>query len=92
MTFRRREFLRTLTGGAAALTLSRATTAQGVPSSTKLTDQLTLITGSGNNIIALAGDSGSLLVDCGDAGHASDVCARKRSDRRRWLRRARYSG
>ncbi len=39
----------------------------------KLTDKVTLITGAGNNIVALAGEGGSLLVDCGDAEHAKDV-------------------
>src|SRR5260370_15294424 len=57
----------------AALTLSRAAFAQTSISATKLSDKLTLITGAGNNIVALAGDGGSLLVDCGDAAHAQDV-------------------
>jgi glyoxylase-like metal-dependent hydrolase (beta-lactamase superfamily II) len=68
----RREFLRTLAGGA-AVTLSRAAFAEANPAVAKLTDKVTLITGAGNNIIALAGDGGSLLVDCGDAAHAQDV-------------------
>lgn len=69
----RREFLRTLAGGAAALSLSRAGFAQMSPAATKLTDKVTLITGAGNNIVVLAGDGGSLLVDCGEAAHAPDV-------------------
>ncbi len=73
MNPQRREFLRTLAGGAAALGLSRAVLAQTSPAATKLTDKVTLITGAGNNIVALAGDGGSLLVDCGDAAHAQDV-------------------
>jgi cyclase len=74
----RREFLHLLASGAAALSFSRAVFAQtgsrqaGV-SATKLTDQITLITGAGNNIVAFAGDGGSLLVDCGDAAHAQEV-------------------
>jgi len=68
----RREWLRNLAGGAAALSLSRAF-ADTAPAATKLTDKITLITGAGNNIVALAGDAGSLLVDCGDAAHAQDV-------------------
>ncbi|MGH9647279.1 MAG: MBL fold metallo-hydrolase [Bryobacteraceae bacterium] len=40
---------------------------------TKLTDTLTLMSGAGNNVIALAGSGGSLLVDCGDAAHAQEV-------------------
>jgi glyoxylase-like metal-dependent hydrolase (beta-lactamase superfamily II) len=39
----------------------------------KLTDKITLITGAGNNIVALAGEGGSLLVDCGDTAHAAEV-------------------
>ncbi len=76
MNPQRREFLRTLAAGAAALGLSRASLAQatqGSPAAQKLTDKLTLITGAGNNVVVLAGDGGSLLVDCGDAAHAQDV-------------------
>jgi cyclase len=69
----RREFLYTLGGAAATLGLSRAAFAQSGPSATKLTDAVTLITGAGNHVVALAGDGGTLLVDCGDAAHASDV-------------------
>jgi len=69
----RREFLRTLAAGAAALSLPRATFAQTGPSATKLTEKLTLISGAGNNIVSLASDAGSLLVDCGDVAHAQDV-------------------
>src|ERR1700689_1364153 len=73
MNPQRREFFRTLAGGAAALNLSRAAFAEATPSAAKLSDKVTLITGAGNNIVALAGDGGSLLVDCGDAAHAPDV-------------------
>jgi glyoxylase-like metal-dependent hydrolase (beta-lactamase superfamily II) len=76
MNPQRREFLRTLAGGAAALSLSRSAfsqAAQASPAAAKLTEKLTLITGAGNNIVALAGDGGSLLVDCGDGEHARDV-------------------
>jgi cyclase len=69
----RREFLRVLASGAAALGLTRSAFAQATPAAAKLTDKVTLITGAGNNIVALAGDGGSLLVDCGDAAHAQDV-------------------
>src|SRR5207302_119294 len=57
----------------AALSLSRAACAQSRPAAASLTGNLRLITGAGNNIVALAGDGGSLLVDCGDAEHAQDV-------------------
>lgn len=39
----------------------------------KLTDTITLISGAGNNIVAVKGDSGSLLVDCGDSAHTQDI-------------------
>ena len=68
----RRAFLQAL-AGAAALALPRTAGAQAGPSATKLGDRITLITGAGNNVIALAGDTGSLLVDAGDAAHAPDV-------------------
>jgi glyoxylase-like metal-dependent hydrolase (beta-lactamase superfamily II) len=69
----RREFLHTLAGSAAALGLSRAAAAGATLEASRLADKVTLITGAGNNIVALAGDGGSLLVDCGDAEHAKDV-------------------
>jgi cyclase len=68
----RRDFLQAL-AGCAALALPRTTVAQSATSATKLTDTITLVTGAGNNVIALAGDSGSLLVDAGDAAHAVDL-------------------
>jgi glyoxylase-like metal-dependent hydrolase (beta-lactamase superfamily II) len=59
--------------GAAAVALPRRAVAQAAPAATKLTDTITLITGAGNNVIAFAGDNGSLLVDAGDAARAADV-------------------
>lgn len=73
MYLERRDFLRTLAGSAAALTLSRTSWAEASPATTKLTDKITLITGAGNNIVCLAADGGGLLVDCGDAAHTQDV-------------------
>ena len=73
MYLERRDFLRTLAGSAAALTLSRTSWAEASPATTKLTDKITLITGAGNNIVCLAADGGGLLVDCGDAAHAQEV-------------------
>jgi cyclase len=71
----RREFLQALAGalGTLPLALSRRTGAQTAPVApftTSLGERVTLITGAGNNVIALAGDNGSLLVDAGDAAHA----------------------
>jgi glyoxylase-like metal-dependent hydrolase (beta-lactamase superfamily II) len=68
----RRQFLQGL-AGAAALALPRVGSAQTGPSATRLSDRIMLITGAGNNVIALASDQGSLLVDAGDAVHAADV-------------------
>jgi cyclase len=68
----RREFLRAL-AGTAVLALPRMTLAQAGPLVTPLGARLRLITGPGNNVIALAGDNGSLLVDSGDAAHARDL-------------------
>lgn len=73
MRAQRREFLGTLAVGAAALSLPRVALGQASLASAKVTDKITLISGAGNNIIALAGDSGNLLVDCGDAAHGQDV-------------------
>jgi cyclase len=74
----RREFLRALAAGATALSWPRIAFSQAGPaittlSATKLTDTMTLISGAGNNIVAVKGDGGSLLVDCGDAEHAQEV-------------------
>ena len=68
----RREFLQAL-AGAAALAVPRTTGAQAGPLAAKLGERIRLITGAGNNVIALAGDNGSLLVDAGDAAHAPEV-------------------
>ena len=71
----RREFLQALAGalGTMPLALPRTTGAQTGPSApltTSLGERVTLFMGAGNNVIALAGDNGSLLVDAGDAAHA----------------------
>lgn len=69
----RRKFLQSLAAGGAALTLPRALFGQKSLAEAKLTDKITLITGAGNNIVVLAGEGGRLLVDCGEAAHASEV-------------------
>jgi glyoxylase-like metal-dependent hydrolase (beta-lactamase superfamily II) len=71
----RREFLQAL-AGTAALVLPRAAGAQTAPvalATTSLGERVTLITGAGNNVIALAAGNGSLLVDAGDAAHAAEL-------------------
>lgn len=73
MDSQRREFLRAIAGGAVVCGLPRAALADTLPTASKLTDRVTLITGAGNNIVVLAGDGGSLLVDCGDAAHSQAV-------------------
>ena len=70
---RRREFLQALAAGAAALSIPRSASAQAAPTTTKLTDKVSVVTGAGNNVVVLAGGDGNLLVDCGDAAHAQDV-------------------
>lgn len=62
-----------MAAGAAALGLPRAMLAQAAPTASKLTDKISLITGAGSNLVALASDNGTLLVDCGDAEHAQVV-------------------
>jgi len=71
----RREFLQALAGTVWVMPLAvpRTIAAQAGPAASKLGERITLITGAGNNVIALAADSGSLLVDAGDAAHASNV-------------------
>src|SRR5689334_2367025 len=68
----RRRFLQTL-AGAAVLGFPPAAWAQAAPSASRIGDRITLITGAGNNVVALAGDAGSLLVDAGDAAHVAEV-------------------
>lgn len=72
MSPRRREFLYTLAKGA-TLGISRAAFTQASATLEKLSEKVALIAGAGNNIVALAGESGHLLVDCGDTAHAKDV-------------------
>ena len=71
----RREFLLALAGtlGTIPLALPRTAVAQAGAAAAKLGDRVTLITGAGNNVVALAGDNVSLLVDAGDAAHAPDL-------------------
>jgi cyclase len=71
MNLRRREFLQTCAAGAAALGLPAS--GQSALTANKLGDSITLITGAGNNVVSLAGDAGSLLVDCGDSTRAAQV-------------------
>jgi glyoxylase-like metal-dependent hydrolase (beta-lactamase superfamily II) len=74
----RREFLQALAGTLGALgtiPLARPgiAAAESGPVATKLGERVTLITGGGNNVLALAGENGSLLIDAGDTAHGSDL-------------------
>src|SRR5215471_7308977 len=74
----RREFLQVLAGalgtlGTTSLALPRIAAAPAGPVATKLGERVTLITGGGNNVLALAGENGSLLIDAGDTAHGSDL-------------------
>jgi glyoxylase-like metal-dependent hydrolase (beta-lactamase superfamily II) len=78
----RRDFCRTVLGGAAGLSLAyRTPTAFGQPvqgassaiSATKLTDNYTLLSGAGSNVLLLTQPEGTLLVDGGDAARSADL-------------------
>ena len=75
----RRDFCRFLVGGAAGLSLAyRAPTvfAQGgssILSVTKLSDNFSLITGAGSNVLLLNGPDGALMVNGGSADRSDDL-------------------
>jgi glyoxylase-like metal-dependent hydrolase (beta-lactamase superfamily II) len=64
----RRDFLKTLLGGTAGISLSTKLLAQGAPTpitATKVTDNFILITGAGSNVLVVSGPDGLLLVNSG---------------------------
>ncbi|HEX5046391.1 MAG TPA: MBL fold metallo-hydrolase [Gammaproteobacteria bacterium] len=65
----RRTVLKTALGGIAgcALPLPRALLAADAPSVTRLTDKLALISGAGDNVLALSTSDGLVVVDSGGA-------------------------
>ena len=75
----RREFCRTMLGGAAGLSLAWKTsagfaqTAAAVISVTKVTDTLSLITGAGSNVVLFNSPEGALLVDGGTADRSAEL-------------------
>jgi cyclase len=75
----RRDFCRTMIGGAAGLTLASRSPqffAQGVSaplSVTRLTETFSLITGAGTNVLLLNGPEGALMVDGGAANRSSEL-------------------
>src|SRR5436190_19969434 len=72
----RREFLKTLAAGAAGFSLLPRAFAQGGEgqlATTEITDNFTLISGAGSNVLVLNGPEGALLVDGGLAEHSADL-------------------
>jgi glyoxylase-like metal-dependent hydrolase (beta-lactamase superfamily II) len=75
----RRDFCRALVGGAAGLSLACKAPdalAQGAGSAitvTKVTDNYTLLTGAGSNVLLLTQPEGVLLVDSGSAERSADL-------------------
>ena len=75
----RRDFCRTMIGGAAGLTFASRSPrlfAQSVSaplSVTRLTDTFSLITGAGTNVLLLNGPDGALLVDGGAAERSAEL-------------------
>jgi glyoxylase-like metal-dependent hydrolase (beta-lactamase superfamily II) len=74
----RREFLATISKGAAGLALShhalaRAEEAAGSFTSTRLTDNLTLITGAGGNVVVSNGPDGVLMINGGLREKSADL-------------------
>jgi cyclase len=77
----RRQFLQTLAGGAAGWSLAAAGLRPGAARAadaltiTHLSDELLLISGAGANVVALSQPEGVVLVDGGDAAHASALAS-----------------
>ncbi len=77
----RRQFLKTLVGGAAGLSLPYLRPAGALAHArheppltvTPLTDRLVVISGAGGNVVALSGPQGVLLVDSGSPERSQDV-------------------
>jgi glyoxylase-like metal-dependent hydrolase (beta-lactamase superfamily II) len=71
----RREFLQAL-AGVAAFALPGVARVQAEQSGSNLGNRLLLVKGADNNVVALLGDDGSLLVDAGDAANAPELLTR----------------
>lgn len=76
----RREFIKAIAGGAAALSLSSKGFSQAI-TPVKLTDNFTLITGAGSNVLALDGLDGLLVVDGGLPEHSAELLKMVSRDR-----------
>jgi len=68
----RRDFIRTLAGSAAALSLSRAQTSSPI-TATKLAENYIHIAGAGSNVLLVTGPDGALLVDGGSPEHSVEL-------------------
>src|SRR5215467_12494608 len=75
----RRVFLQALAGGAAGISFSYmaprawSQNAGGSIASTKLTDNISLFTGAGSNVVVLTAADGILMVDGGSPGQSADL-------------------
>lgn len=72
----RREFMRTLLGGAAGLTVTYSSWGQGAPDpimATKLSDKLVLLTGDGGNVAVVIGEDGLMMIDGGLPDRSADM-------------------
>jgi len=76
----RRAVLRVLAGSIAGLSLPIGSTVRamaqshhGSIASTRLTDNLTLLSGAGGNVVVLAGDDGVMMVNGGSREHAAEL-------------------
>ncbi len=72
----RRDFVKTLVGGTVGLSLYGKGFSQSISSqitTTKLTDNYTLISGTGSNVLVLNGPEGILMVDGGLAEHSAEL-------------------
>ena len=72
----RRDFLRTLFGGAAGLYFTGRSFGQAPPDpilATKLTDRIALLTGDGGNVGLVIAEDGLLLIDGGYANRALEL-------------------
>jgi cyclase len=74
--FDRRDFLRTLVGGAAGLSLTYRSFGQAAPDpirATKLTDRIVRLSGDGGNVGLVIADEGLMMIDGGYANRALEL-------------------
>jgi cyclase len=76
LDFDRRDFLRTILGGAAGFAVTGRGFAQAPPDpirATKLTDRIALLAGDGGNVGLVIGEDGLLMIDGGYANRAVEL-------------------